>query len=199
MAISFIVSWHLAGLTLFLPACRSTKGHSFGGNEFPIRAAGTDIMAKVLEDNFKGDIAGVMVPFGDHFSFPFCGKSYTEAAVNIRGDIVLGENSSNGRTPPTQKAHCRLPRVSALLGFNQWEETKSSLRMLQLGDRIVFSYTNLPEKNLQGDASSETLYSSFQVTLYSNGQVQVAYKKVRPASSELCLTALWEKLPGAAA
>ena len=147
-------------------------------------------MAKVLENNFKGDIAGVLVPFGAHFSFPFCGSSYTEAAVNIRGDIVLGETGRNSRTPPTRKAHCRLPRVSALLGFHQWEDTKSSLRMLQLGDRVVFSYIDFPEKNFEGHGSSKTLYNSFQVSLHSNGQVQVSYKTVRPAISELCLTKL---------
>ena len=121
------------------------------------------------------------VAFGNNLSFPFCGVDYTQAAVNIRGDIVLGSTVHRSRTPPTLKAHSSLPRVSALLGLHRWDKEKSSVRMLELGDRIIFTYTDMPEapQVQQKGRTTTTLYSSFQVSFHINGEIQVSYKKVR--------------------
>ncbi len=178
---------------------RPTVGHFFP-TDFPIDPdQGVDILSEILKSTLKEDIAGVKVAFGNNFSFPFCGVDYTQASVNIRGDIVLGMTVRRSRTPPTLKAHISLPRVSALLGLHRWDKEKSSVRMLELGDRIIFTYTDLPEAPQvikKGSSATTTLYSSFQVSFHISGDIQVSYKKARLeiiicsifAKSELALT-----------
>jgi hypothetical protein len=108
------------------------------------------------------------------FTFPFYGHGWTTAFVGSNGYITFGRGD-NTRVVETLAAFNALPRISAffdhlIVGNGIWVND-------QLPGRFVITYSNMSHSI---DGGSSTL----QITLFSDGRIQLAYRGIGTLASE---------------
>jgi Bacterial Ig domain/Domain of unknown function (DUF5979) len=108
------------------------------------------------------------------FTFPFYGHAWTTAFVGSNGYITFGRGD-NTRVVETLAAFNALPRISAffdhlIVGNGIWVND-------QLPGRFVITYSNMSHSI---DGGSSTL----QITLFSDGRIQFAYRGIGALASE---------------
>jgi hypothetical protein len=139
-----------------------------------------------------GDDASQGVSLG--FTFPFYGKTYSQAFVNSDGNLTFGQKDDASTARTVGRLVNGPPRVAPLLAdFN--DEAGGSISMLSLTDHLTVTWRAVP----QFDHADK---NTFQVTLWADGRVDFVYDQelssaieagatgISPGSTEGGLTAV---------
>jgi hypothetical protein len=118
------------------------------------------------------DTAAVPLPF----AFPFYGAAYRTVQVNSDGNLTFGEPDSASTARNIGRLLFGPPRIAPLLADLD-PASGGSVAWSAVGDRFSVTWTDVPQFD-------QTDRNTFQVSLYADGRVEMAYGTVTAAIDE---------------
>ena len=132
---------------------------------FPIIALPTDPAGGTIL-SLPDDSPSTLITLTGGASVRLYGTPYTSFYVNPNGNITFG--SSDSATSESYSAHFGKPRVAAL--FDDLNPAVGgTVSWKQLGDRVVVTFSGVPQYNVSGDSNT------FQIEMYFDGRIQISY------------------------
>jgi uncharacterized protein (TIGR03437 family) len=113
------------------------------------------------------------------FAFPFFGVAYRAVFVNSDGNLSFNSGDFDIRDRSLGRMTAGQPRIAVL--FDDLDPTAGSgrIRTLSESGRFVVTWDGVREYADGGNGSPQT----FQVVLYPDGRIEIAYKTVSAASA----------------
>ena len=113
------------------------------------------------------------------FAFSFFGTAYRKVWINSDGNLtfVTAEHASSSRL--TGRVTGGPPRIAALFDDLDPSRTAGGVRTWSGADRLIISWVAVPEYSDFGTGARQT----FQVTLYSDGRIALAYSGANPSNA----------------
>ncbi|MGJ5643060.1 S8 family serine peptidase [Formosa sp. S-31] len=140
----------------------------YNGYQFhDITADGTDIT-----DFFKASNTNEYYNVDLGFDFPFYGNAINAINITKRGVLTLGEDSSFNSSPKFHDTYMPEGYIAALLKEAALAVTGSVHYKRELG-KLIVQYTNVRQAS-----DKETISLTFQIELYSNGDIKFIYDKL---------------------
>jgi hypothetical protein len=118
------------------------------------------------------DTAEVALPF----AFPFYGATYRAVHVNSDGNLTFGDADSASVARDIGRLLFGPPRIAPLLADLN-PSTGGSVAWSAVADRFSVTWTDVPQFD-------QTDRNTFQVSLYADGRVEIAYGTVTAAIDE---------------
>ncbi len=120
-----------------------------------------------------GDDDSRLVKFGKGFRFPFFKKNYTSVFVNSDGNLTFTEGDNQSTARDLQRLLNGPPRIAAF--FTDLNPSTASgdggVYVNASSKQVIVTWLDVP----QFDERSNTILNTFQVTLYKNGRITIAY------------------------
>ncbi len=125
------------------------------------------------------------------FGFPFEGTTYNTVYVGTNGDIQLGSLGDDGEIDYDHWEYMEefvADSAPSIAGLNTDLDltTTGTVHFNDLGDRAVFTWNEV------GTNEDETALSTFQIQIYANGNIVLAYNGILDGAGEDYLTSLDE-------
>jgi len=128
---------------------------------FPTDPAG-GVQLKLSDD------AHAKVSLSNGAAIPFFGIAYSVFYIGSNGYITFGKGDSD--YTPSLRDHYNRPRISALFA-DLWPPRGGTITWIQLADRAVVTYHNIPQFRTSNS-------NSFQIEMFFDGVIRITWLKI---------------------
>lgn len=146
-------------------------------SSYDVEAAGAGSIVQGIGDD---DSRRIAFPF----EFSFFGQQWASAYVNSDGNLTFGQGEAGTTERSLGRLHGGPPRIAALFRDMDPSQPGGAIRVLAEPTRVVISWAGVREYSDFGNGTRQT----FQIRLYPNGRIEIAYGEVQTSSAVVGIT-----------